>query len=254
VASVSVVLPTRDRPGYLLEALGAVARQTQLEMELVLVRDGGAPLSDEALAAIDRLEFPTIVEEREEGEGLAQARNRGVARARADAVAFLDDDDLWEPDHLKRLAAALDRDPDAVVTYSDAVVVDEASGGKRILAVEFDRALFGRNGFIPPSAFAARRAAFATYGEFDSSMPYSEDWDWLLRVAHRGGKIARVAGATATIRIHSGGLSQLQPERMEERRRCLQILRDRYRLGPIEPKTFWDVAGDLCPDRNASTR
>ena len=254
MASVSVVLPTRDRPAFLLEALGVVARQTHLEMELVLVRDGGAPLSDEARAAVDRLEFPTILEERDDGEGLATARNRGVARARADVIAFLDDDDLWEPEHVKRLATAFDRDADAVVAYSDALVVDEASGGKRTIAVDFDRALFGKNGFIPPSTFAARRSAFAEYGEFDASLAYSEDWDWLLRVAHREGKIVRVPGATATIRIHAGGLSQVTPGRLEERRRCLKLLQERYRLGPIEPKTFWEVAGELWAARNASTR
>ena len=134
MASVSVVLPTRDRPAFLLEALGAVARQTHLEMELVLVRDGGSPLSDEVRAALDGLEFPTLLEERDEGEGLAQARNRGVARARADVIAFLDDDDLWEPDHVKRLAVVFDRDVDAAVAYTDATIVDE-KGGKRVLSV-----------------------------------------------------------------------------------------------------------------------
>ena len=244
MASVSVVLPTRDRPAFLLEALATVARQTHLEIELVLVRDGGAPLSDEARAAVDALEFPALFEERDEGEGLAQARNRGLARARADVVAFLDDDDLWEPDHVKRLAAAFDHDMEAVVAYSDAWVVRE-DGSTRTLAVPFDLAVFGRNGFIPPSAFAARRSAFVEYGEFDATMPYSEDWDWLLRVAHRGGKIVRVQGATATIRIHDGGLSQVKPERLAERQRCLDLLSSRYGLAPIQPKTFWDVAGDL---------
>jgi GT2 family glycosyltransferase len=251
VASVSVVLPTRDRPGFLLEALGTIARQTHLEMELVLVRDGGAPFSDEVRAAVDRLEFPAIFEERDEGEGLAQARNRGIARARADVVAFLDDDDLWEPDHVKRLAAAFDRDLETVVAYSDATV--ERDGDRRVLAAPFDLAVFGRNGFIPPSAFAARRSAFAEYGEFDATMSYSEDWDWLLRVAHRGGKIVRVPGATATIRIHDGGLSQPKPERLAERQRCLDLLSSRYGLGRIEPKTFWDVAGDIRRATPSST-
>jgi GT2 family glycosyltransferase len=235
-----------------LEALGTIARQTHLEMELVLVRDGGAPFSDEARAVVDALEFPTTFEERDEGEGLAQARNRGLARARADVVAFLDDDDLWEPDHVKRLAAAFDRDAEMVVGYSDATILRE-SGETRMLAVPFDRSLFGRNGFIPPSAFAARRTAFTTYGEFDASMPYSEDWDWLLRVAHKGGKIVRVPGATATIRIHDGGLSQLKPERLAERQHCLDLLSQRYGLGRIEPKTFWEVAGDLRRAASSST-
>jgi GT2 family glycosyltransferase len=132
--------------------------------------------------------------------------------------------------------------------------VEVEGGGQRLLAVDFDLPLFGRDGFIPPSSFAARREAFDQFGIFDPKMTYSEDWDWLLRVARGGGKIARVRGVSATVRIHSGGLSALTPDRMAERRRCLDELSRRYGLGPIEPKTFWEVAGTLCPDGNASRR
>jgi len=152
---------------------------------------------------------------------------------------------------VKRLAAAFDRDVEAVVAYSDATI--ERDGDRRVLAMPFDVGVFGRNGFIPPSAFAARRSAFVEYGEFDATMPYSEDWDWLLRVAHRGGKIVRVPGATATIRIHGDGLSQLRPDRLAERQRCLDLLSSRYGLGRIEPKTFWEVAADLRRATRSST-
>jgi GT2 family glycosyltransferase len=255
VASISVVLPTRNRPEFLLEALATVAYQTHLEMELVLVRDGGSPIDAAARSLLEKLEFPfTLVERDDPPEGLAMARDRGIERARGDAIAFLDDDDLWERGHLKQLADALDRDPEASVVYSDTRIVDESSGGQRMITVDFDLPLFGRDGFIPPSSFAARREAFEQFGLFDPKMAYSEDWDWLLRVARGGGKIARVRGVSATIRIHSGGLSALVPERLAERQRYLDEISRRHGLGPIEPKTFWEVAGTLCPDPNASRR
>jgi len=255
VASVSVVLPTRNRPEFLLEALATVATQSHLEMELVLVRDGGTPIQDAARELLAKLEFPfTLVEQDDPPEGLALARDRGIERARGDAIAFLDDDDLWERGHVKQLADALDRDPDMLVAYSDARIVEIEGGSQRLLAVDFDLPLFGRDGFIPPSSFAARREAFDQFGIFDPKMTYSEDWDWLLRVARGGGKIARVRGVSTTVRIHPGGLSALTPDRMAERRRCLDELSRRYGLGPIEPKNFWEVAGTLCPDGNASRR
>jgi len=255
VASISVVLPTRNRPQFLLEALATVAYQTHLEMELVLVRDGGSPIDESARTLLEKLEFPfTIVERDDPPEGLALARDRGIERARGDAIAFLDDDDLWERGHLKQLAAALDRDPEASVVYSDARILDESSGGQRMIAIDFNLPLFGRDGFIPPSSFAARREAFEQFGLFDPKMAYSEDWDWLLRVARGGGKIARVRGVSTTIRIHSGGLSALLPDRLAERQRYLDEISRRHGLGPIEPKTFWEVAGTLCPDSNASRR
>ena len=54
MSSASIVLPTRNRPDKLLQALDRVARQTHLEMELVLVRDGGSPLDERALEQIGR--------------------------------------------------------------------------------------------------------------------------------------------------------------------------------------------------------
>jgi glycosyltransferase involved in cell wall biosynthesis len=238
----------------LAEALRTVARQTHLELELILVRDGGEALNEEARAELDRLEFPSRVLEHEDPpHGLARSRNLGIEAARADAIAFLDDDDLWDVEHVKRLSAHLDRDFEADVVYSDARIHRDPDG-ERVLAQRFDVGVFRRDSFIPPSAFAARRSAFERHGLFDTEIPYSEDWEWLLRVLKDGGKIVRAPGVTATIRIHSGGLSQLTPERSADRKRSLDTIASRYKLAPLVPKTFWEVAGDLCPDPNATTR
>jgi len=254
MASVSIVLLTRERPEVLAQALDSVAKQTHLEVELVLVRDGGQPLSDAAVERIEALEFPTQrIEHDGPAEGIALSRNRGVEAARADAVAFLDDDDLWEPRHVGRLAAALDRDTKLDVIYTDAWILHAESGQRRTLARDFDFKVFGRDGFIPPSAMLARRDAFGRFGLFDPQLTYSEDWDWLLRVARGQGIIERLPGASVTVRIHAGGASSLHPDRLPERRRCLEILAKRHRLSPIQPKTFWEVAEALCPDGNVST-
>ena len=255
----------------LVDALRGVARQTHLELELIVVRDGGEPLSEAVRAELDRLEFPArVLEHDDPPHGLAASRNAGIDEARADAIAFLDDDDFWEPEHVKRLSDVLDRNADADVAYSDARVwlepvaasgeaipgpeqVGAGVGETIVIAQPFDRAVFQRDSFIPPSAMAARRSAFEDHGRFDTEIPYSEDWDWLLRVVRGGGHIVRSAAVTATIRIHSGGLSQLTPERMAERKRSLEMIAKRYRLAPLVPKTFWEVARDLCPGPNAST-
>jgi glycosyltransferase involved in cell wall biosynthesis len=255
VPSVSIVLPTRNRPDVLAEALDRVARQTHPEVELILVRDGGEPVGAAAERLLRKLRFPAVrIEHDGEGEGAARSRNRGVAATRGEAIAFLDDDDLWEPDHVAGLAAALAAGAEVDVAYSDARVLETASDRSLTLAQEFDLAVLGRDGFIPPSAMAARRATFERFGVFDPALPYSEDWDWLLRVARGGGRFARVPGATVTVRIHPGGLSALVPERLEERRRCLEELSHRHHLPSLTPKTFWEVAETLCHDTNASTR
>jgi GT2 family glycosyltransferase len=244
VASISVLLPTHDRPEFLLEALESVRQQTHPELELILVRDGGAPLSDAARTAFGGFEFPvTVVEHDGDPEGAARARNRGLERARGDGIAFLDDDDLWEPRHVAGLARAFDVDPAADVVYADVRIMREDTGQVRRIGRDFDAGYFTRDGFIPPSSMAARRGAFERFGVFDPEFTYSEDWEWLIRVHRGGGKLKRVRGETATVRIHAGGLSAISPERLTERRRCLALLSERHGLAPIEPKTFWEVAG-----------
>jgi len=246
VSSVSILLPTRDRPDFLLEALSSVARQTHPELELILVRDGGAPFDDAVRAAVSGLPFPTVwVEHDGDPEGAAVTRNRGLERARGDAVAFLDDDDLWEPDHAAALARALDDDPDDDVVYSDALIERMDTSETRRLGRDFNPGVFVRDGFIPPSAMAARRSAFERFGAFDPDFNLSEDWEWLIRVARAGGRLKRVRGESATIRIHAGGISALTPERLAERRAVLARLAERYSLPPIEPKTFWEVAASV---------
>jgi GT2 family glycosyltransferase len=244
VSSVSILLPTHDRATFLLEGLECVRRQTHPELELILVRDGGPPFPDEVRAVLDRMEFPIVLIEHDgESEGAARSRNRGIERARGDAVALLDDDDLWEASHVAALAAALDKHPEADVVYSDAVVLNLETDGTRTLARDFDFAVFVRNGYIPPSALAARREAFERFGVFDPEFTLTEDWEWLIRVARGGGVVRRVPGTTATVRIHAGGLSALDGTVLEARRRTLALLSQRYALPPIEPKTFWEVAG-----------
>jgi O-antigen biosynthesis protein len=248
VPSVSIVMLTRNRPAYLPHAIRSAGAQTHPELELVLVRDGGDPLDDASRQAVEALEFPAVLVEREgPAEGVARSRNEAIASARADAVAILDDDDLWEPSHVAHLAALLDRDPRVDVAYADARVRREDTGAERVIARDFDLAVLSRDDYIPPSAMLIRRAAFERFGLFDPDLACSEDWDWLMRVARGGGVIARSPGVTVTIRIHPGAHSALQLSRLEERRQCLDVLRERYALPPLAPKTFWEVAETVCP-------
>nr|BFE63871.1 hypothetical protein GCM10020063_083970 [Dactylosporangium thailandense] len=101
---VSVVIPTRNRPELVVRAVRSALAQTLTDIEIVVVVDGPDPATIAALEAVgdDRIrpvELP-------ESGGAPNARNRGVDNARADWVAFLDDDDEWLPE---KLATQLER-------------------------------------------------------------------------------------------------------------------------------------------------
>jgi cellulose synthase/poly-beta-1,6-N-acetylglucosamine synthase-like glycosyltransferase len=90
------------------------------------------------------------VEREGPAEGVARSLNEAIASARADAVAILDDDDLWEPSHVAHLAALLDRDPRVDVAYSDARIQREDTGAERVIAAVRELGLADRENISYP--------------------------------------------------------------------------------------------------------
>ena len=186
---VSVLVPTQNRLPMLRDALESVCAQTYLNWEAIVVNDGGEDISAvlkslpaDAAARIGSIRSP-------HPRGQASARNSGVAAARGDIVAFLDDDDRYKPNHLESLVAGL-RGSGAAVGYTRAEAVwEQHVDGKRVDLrrgpaspwYRYSRALLLVRNCMPIDNWAVRRECFEQYGNFDESLPCAEDWDLLLR-------------------------------------------------------------------------
>jgi glycosyltransferase involved in cell wall biosynthesis len=240
--AVTAVVVTRDRPRLLRDALASIARQTRSPLEVRIGNDGASAV-DEALDALGGLPFSVTTVH--DGQA-ARARNRVAHGARGEALAFLDDDDRWLPDHLEGLAGAL-RDPAVDVAYRDCAIVrervDDAGArldlDRRVIARDWDPEIMRRDDFIPPSSCAVRAAFFERLGGFDTAFRYSEDWDFLLRAA-RESIPRRVPGVTVEVRMRDSGNASAVLS--EERLACLVRLAARHGLPPLVPRTFWEVA------------
>jgi glycosyltransferase involved in cell wall biosynthesis len=117
----SVILPTRGDSAHLRAALAsALAAAGDLEILLIHDRRSGEPPLATGREADPRVRCVVA-----DVQGPAAARNAGLDRARGRYVAFLDDDDLWLPDHLERARAALDGDPQASLVACDAFVFED---------------------------------------------------------------------------------------------------------------------------------
>jgi glycosyltransferase involved in cell wall biosynthesis len=242
--SVAAILTTHDRPRLLADALGTVAAQRPAPAEVRIANDGALPVED-AIPALGLLEV-TVLPVRVRSPGAA--RNRAAHGARAEVLAFLDDDDRWLPGHLAGLLAAFG-DPAVGLAYRDADVVRERLEGdrrvelaRRRIARHWDPEVMRRDDYIPPSAWAIRRRLFERLGGFDESFACSEDWDLLLRAASTTTP-RRVPGATVEVRLRESG--NLSAGRGAERRACLDRLAERHGLPRLEIKTFWEVATDV---------
>jgi len=210
---VSVVLATRNQASWLLATLASVRAQTMTDWELLLVDDGSTD-GTVALAARAAADDPRIRPLPGPHAERAAARNRGIAAATADLIAFLDGDDLWEPEKLARQLACLDGEPHAALCYTIARYVDGADRPLPIrrppapLGGELFAALVRANRMIL-SSVVVRRAVLDAVGGFDASLPAlgCEDWDLWLRIARRH-RVAVVAEELTRYRVHPGNTPQ----------------------------------------------
>jgi len=112
---VSVVIPVYNCERYVAEAVRSVLAQRLDHVELIVVDDGS---TDGSLDVLDPLRDRVRVI-RQDNNGVASARNRGLAAARGEYVAFLDADDWWASSRLAAQFAAIAAFPDAGLILTD---------------------------------------------------------------------------------------------------------------------------------------
>jgi glycosyltransferase involved in cell wall biosynthesis len=246
---VSVILATYNRPHLLREALASLLAQDGVAFEVIVVNDGGCDVSDVVAESSDLMNLQYV--NQPQNGGLPAARNTGFARSRGRFITYLDDDDLYQPGHLRGLASRLDSNPEIGLVYSDVLLVRgrrEGDGSctieRRVLAHDYDRVTMLHDSFISPSAMMHQRVCFDRVGGFDEKLRWCyDDWDFLLRIdAHY--VIQRVEGATVTVRLRDDG-SNLSTTRRPERQAAAVHLNRQYGAADIQPKTFWEVAETL---------
>jgi glycosyltransferase involved in cell wall biosynthesis len=187
--SVSVVVPTLDRPGPLARAVSAILDQDYPgSVECIVVFDRAEPGPVDIPADLPPNRTVRVLTNART-PGLAGGRNTGIEAATGELVAFCDDDDLWRPTKLRRQTAVLAGDPDLALVGCGIVL----RHGDKLIAkplpmttVTLDDLLVSRVAEAHPSGFLARRSAILdTIGLVDEEIPgsYAEDYDWLLRAA-----------------------------------------------------------------------
>nr|WP_288499630.1 glycosyltransferase [uncultured Pseudomonas sp.] len=185
----SIILTTYNRPDLLKDALSSVGSQTLRDFEVILINDNGEPV--EHLLA--DYAFPITYVRQGRNQGLSAARNAGLTLARGRYVVYLDDDDIYLPNHLAVLAKTLEQHPDSVVYTGVEYVNEKVESGQRIELGRsqpfkheaFDRDLLFVQNYIPVNTWAHPRTMLAAVGNFDTGLSAFEDWDMLLRLAAR---------------------------------------------------------------------
>ncbi len=215
--SVSVVMAAHNSAATIRQAIASVRLQSREDWELLIIDDGS---SDETVAIASSIRDERIQVVCQENRGPALARNAGIRLAQAPLVSTLDSDDLWLPQYLESMLRVLDNDHDAALAYTDAWVLDHATGRvRKTTEMAYQRAPqpppasprdflkeLLRTNFIYNSV-TARRDALLAVGGYDERLWTSEDWELWLRIAASGRRCVRAPGILAVHRDHAGSLS-----------------------------------------------
>jgi glycosyltransferase involved in cell wall biosynthesis len=206
--TVDIVVATNRRSPFLREALESVVAQDYPNWTLTVVDDGSPDPS--WLEGLVHELVPTAHVIHQGNQGVAAARNAGIAATNSPLVTFLDDDDVWRSDRLRLLVAALGESPTAVASFSgvwylraDGTSFGEGRPGNTIPRREM------LNGNQPIPLFGAtmmRRAVLELVGGFNPNYAITEDNDLLLRMLLRG-EMVGVAEELMGYRRHANNVT-----------------------------------------------
>jgi len=185
---LSVIVPTRDRPELLRQALASIRAVEAQDFSLeILVGDNGSLQETKDVAA----EFGAV-HLLAQGVGASAGRNAGLAAASGDYIAFLDDDDVWLSGHLRAHFDALDADPtiDGVlgqVIYADRDLNPSGPPSPAVHPGDGDEMLRKMlSGWFPQiGTLVVRKPAAQAAGLFDPKLLGGQDLDWMLRIARK---------------------------------------------------------------------
>lgn len=176
------VIPTHRRPDRLQVALASVLSQDR-DVHAVVVDDADDPATRALVAAYDPDRVTYVVNS---GRGASSSRNLGVRSTSSQVVAFLDDDDVWDPRYLSTALGTMRRDA--------AEVVFTQIANDPPLPSHLDvRVCLAYNPGVTGSNIVMRRAAFERTGGFDESLWVSNDKDFLVRTLDLSVRYATVA-------------------------------------------------------------
>jgi glycosyltransferase involved in cell wall biosynthesis len=197
---ISVVIPTYNRARQVQAALKSVLAQTYPELEAIVVDDGSTDGTGEALQQLIRQQGGNGKQIRyffQSNQGQSAARNKGIAEARGEWIAFLDSDDLWLPEKLEWQVRAIQQFRNqcgacfADVTFVNRVDMNTTGfleAGRRYeqdIGIDADavRNLAKSFGNYIVSALLARADLVKQVGGFDPDMQFSEDHDFNFRLS-----------------------------------------------------------------------
>ncbi|MDY0276307.1 MAG: glycosyltransferase family A protein [Desulfomicrobium sp.] len=186
--TISVIIPTHNRPELLKRALQSVLKQTLTPYEVIVVDDVGCTKTKTIVESMNS--HLVMYVHNIAGIGAASSRNLGIEYSSGDYVAFLDDDDEFKTNKIEVLTREIKSNPDFDVFYHPAHInmVNEGISyySKPYIFKENDdifRALLTQNFIGGTPMVVVRKQSLIDAKLFDEQLPALEDYDLWLKLA-----------------------------------------------------------------------
>lgn len=190
---IDVIIPTYNRLDYLLLAIESVIAQRLKPKNIIIIDDNSNYNIDDFysyLSGIDTKNINISYYRNECNKGACFSRNKGLELSTSEFIAFLDDDDAWESNHLLNLSKLMVND-DVVLSYSAKKIKDFDTGKVRLAfkAIPEDNQyqyLLKCNYPGSTSSIIVKREAILSIRGFDTNLPAIQDFDLYLRLVRLG--------------------------------------------------------------------
>ncbi len=184
IQNVSVVVPVYNREKTIGQAIDSVLDQSFKPGEIIIVDDGSDDGTKDVLKSYgNRISCIDL----RQNSGPSAARNQGVMHSKSEWIAFLDSDDCWDKDKLKKQREYLGRYPFYQIIQSEEIWIRK---GKRVNPCKHHEKKQGwiwepslRRCLVSPSGVLMKKSLFEQYGGFDVNLPVCEDYDLWLKIA-----------------------------------------------------------------------
>lgn len=249
-STVDVVIPAYNAETFITKTLESVAKQSYSIQSVIVVNDGS---TDGTQACVNQFaqSFPhlNIILINQENTGLSAARNAGIRNCRADYIALLDADDLWNPEKLSNQVKLFSNSPmnHLGVVYCAYLLINEQdqllpSTPKSVIAPKLrgnvhHKLLLGNFISGSGSSVLIKRSVFDEIGLFDEDLRACEDWDMWIRIAKKY-QFDFTHDPLVSIRVHQ---NNMQKDTMRMLSAELMVLNKFIECGEENTFLLWKI-------------
>ena len=230
--SISIIIITHNRAGFISEAIESALGQSFSDRELIIIDDASSDNTREIAENYAKKDGRIRYFRNNERLHISKSRNKALGLARGEYVAVLDSDDVWsDRDKLKKQYEFLERNKDYVLVGGGVIVIDEfGKETRRYFNRESDedirwKILF-QNQFAHSGVMFRREAALKA-GGYDDSLNIGEDYDLWLKLGTLG-KMANLKEYLLKYRVHGGNITLKRIEALKNNIAIIRKYKNRY--------------------------